>query len=170
MDALRPEPQVPDLALPAVHTKASRLEPLIEVEPVEPTFELAPPPARAVTGVRSWPCPVCQFELPRDQRVCPECGERMFDEAMLVPFDHVRGVPTLPHARLEETTVPGLWVDAADLLPVFLAKRLLLYPLLFAFFANLLVPCRFHSTGACLLLAVVGLVGMYANRKCGRLP
>jgi hypothetical protein len=169
MRDLRPEPQVPDLAMPAVHTKVSRLAPRAEAEIVEPSFELAPPPARAVTGVRSWPCPVCQCELPRDQRVCPECGERMFDEAMLVPYDHVRGVPTLPHARFEETTESAFWVHAADLLPVFVAKRLLLYPLLFAFFANLLVPCRFHSTGACLLLAVVGLVGMWANRKCGRL-
>lgn len=89
----------------------------------------------------------------------------MFDEAMLVPFDVERGVPTLPHARATAEPPAQFLVHVADVLPMGVAKRVLLYPLLFAFFANLLVPCRFHSTGACLLLAAVGLLGVYANRK-----
>lgn len=131
----------------------------------EPTIELAViPPRLVVTGVRSWPCPVCQCELPREQYVCPECGERMTDELAFMGSGHL---PT-PEAGLTTEGPSGFLVQAADILPMAVAKRLLVYPLLFAFFANLFVPCRFHSTGSCLLLASLGLLGVYANHKCGR--
>jgi hypothetical protein len=123
------------------------------------------------TGVRSWPCPTCQAEVPRDQRICAECGERLFDESMLLTFDPVRGVPVLPLAVREPDHVRGASSFAShvvDVLPRSIAKRLFVYPLLFAFFCNLLVPCRFHETGLCLFVAGIGLLGLWANGRAGR--
>ena len=123
------------------------------------------------TGVRSWPCPTCQAEVPRDQRICAECGERLFDESMLLSFDAVRGVPVLPLAVRESADLgaPASFAShVADVLPRSMAKRLFVYPLLFAFFCNLLVPCRFHETGLCLFVAGLGLFALWANAKAGR--
>lgn len=158
-------PVVPELAVPSVVT---RVAPRLDAEPEEPILELAVEPARpAATGVRSWPCPVCQVEVPRDQRICPDCGERMFDEAMLLPFDaSAVGTSMAPYAKVAPKE---RWLsEIADLLPMSVAKRVFVYPLLFAFFANLFIPCRFHSTGACALLALLGLIGVYANAKIAR--
>lgn len=168
-------PVVPDLDLGAhvrVRPEAARALGALEREHREIEIELADVGVKHVaTGVRSWPCPTCQAEVPRNERICAECGERLFDESMLLPFDPVRGVPVLPLAVRESSDVRGplsFASQVADVLPRSIAKRLLVYPLLFAFFCNLLVPCRFHETGLCLFVAGVGLFGLWANAKAAR--
>ena len=168
-------PVVPDLDLDAhvrVRPEGARASGVFEGEPQPIEIELADVGVKHVaTGVRSWPCPTCQAEVPRDQRICAECGERLFDESMLLAFDPVRGVPVLPLAVRESADARGplsFASQVADVLPRSIAKRLLVYPLLFAFFCNLLIPCRFHETGLCLLVAGVGIFGLWANTKVGR--
>lgn len=171
----RSVPPVPDLDLQGharLRSVESRRSTNVQSESPPLEIELADIGVKHVaTGVRSWPCPTCQAEVPRDQRICAECGERLFDESMLLTFDPVRGVPVLPLAVRESADLraPASFAShVADVLPRSVAKRLFVYPLIFAFFCNLLVPCRFHETGLCLLAAGVGLLGLWANGRTGR--
>lgn len=163
-------PVVPDLVLPPPADGASASKaPAVADDALDlPELELAVAPVRAhATGVRSLPCPVCQAELGADVRVCPECGERLFDADLVVPFDGGRAMVPVRAASVVREPV-GLADELASSFPMAAAKRVLVYPLLLAFFANLLVPCRFHSTWACLLVSAVGLVGVVANVRARR--
>ncbi len=169
---------VPDLELPpsAPAAACARAE-APEGEP--PAIELSEVPARRIyTGVRSRGCPVCQTELPLAQRICHECGERLFEEGLVLSAEGQRAPLVGPSYGLprgatwttpaQPVPVSGPLAVVADHLPMSVAKRLLLYPLLAVFFCNLLIPCRFHQTGFALALALVGLLGVVAHHKTGR--
>lgn len=162
-------PAVPELDLstdrhsPRPPRALAMVEPSLDDDPRDaPPLELSVEPSRPhATGVRSWPCPVCQTELARDVLRCPECGERLGQDPFAVP-------PSYALAPTANRASAPFWDEAAALLPIGVAKRLLVYPLLLAFFANLLVPCRFHATLPCLFLAAIGLVGVVASHVVGR--
>jgi hypothetical protein len=163
-------PAVPDLVLPPLPDSASTPRASeVACDTLDlPELELAVAPVRAhATGVRSLPCPVCQAELGADVGVCPECGERLFDADLVAPFDGGRAMVPVRAASIVRELVT-LADEVATSFPMAAAKRVLVYPLLLAFFANLLVPCRFHSTWACLLVSAVGLVGVAANVRARR--
>jgi hypothetical protein len=162
-------PVVPDLILPsrAAASGVAGPRPSVgaEAAPDTPELELAVEPLRPhATGVRSLPCPVCQAELAADVGVCPECGERLFDADLVVPVDGGRAMVQVRAASVVREP-HGLAEEVSSHFPMAVAKRVLVYPLLFAFFANLLIPCRFHSTWACLVVSLVGLVGVVANLR-----
>ncbi len=163
-------PEVPELALATTKVRAVSSGQVTKVSRVsfdddprdEPSLELAIEPRRPdATGVRSWPCPVCQAELPRDVFTCPECGERMMDD----PFAPYSAYVVAPDSAIAPRPAPRWLQEVADVLPIGVAKRIFVYPLLFAFFANLFVPCRFHSTGVCVLIAAIGFLGVIAHHR-----
>ena len=123
-------------------------------------LELAATPRwHVATGVRSKACPVCLCELSVGQWVCHECGERLGVDHGLV----VAGAAFAERASPGQEPHRGALEAVAGAVPMAVGKRLLLYPLLAAFFCNLLIPCRFHQTGACLLLALAGAVVVFAH-------
>ncbi|HQY62852.1 MAG: hypothetical protein IPF92_07230 [Myxococcales bacterium] len=162
---LPPDLPVPELDLPpprGVEGEAPR------VEPGEP-LELADAPAwHVATGVRTRACPVCQCELGLTQWACHECGERLGADSGLALAGST--VPARGDWRAEPPHAGGRGALAAiaDAVPLGVGKRLLLYPLLAAFFCNLLIPCRFHETWACLVLALFGGVVVAAHRVAYR--
>jgi len=163
---LPPDLPVPELDLArAVEAPPRAVEAPRIVEPPSAApggaLELAVAPRwHVATGVRSKACPVCLCELSLAQWVCHECGERLGVDHGLV----VAGAPWAerPSGR-QPRRLHGALQALADAAPMSVGKRLLLYPLLAIFFCNLLIPCRFHQTGACLLLALVGAVIVLAH-------
>lgn len=163
---------VPELDLPrAVEVPSYAVEVPSRPEPEVPLELAALPGWHVATGVRSKPCPVCLAELPLTQSVCHECGERLVEESGLV----VAGSSWTSPARVARQATPapppprtGALVALADAIPLGVGKRLLLYPLLAIFFCRLLIPCRFHETGVCLLLALFGGLVVVAHRKVYR--
>jgi len=156
-------PEVPELAPVAAKPRVVREQREIvafDDDPRDaPSLELAVVPQRPhATGVRSRPCPVCETELARDVLRCPECGEPMPECPLVMPHSYALAYePPSPRSPFFE--------EVASVLPTSFAKRLFVYPLLLAFFANLLVPCRFHGTFACLALSLVGLLGLFAHHR-----
>lgn len=165
-----PDLPVPDLDLPPV----VEAPPVAEALPRVEAPRLVPPPTdgpgsalelavaprwHVATGVRSKACPVCLCELSLAQWVCHECGERLGVDHGLV----VAGAPWAERASAPRAPLHGALQGLADAVPMSVGKRLLLYPLLAIFFCNLLIPCRFHQTGACLLLALAGAVVVLAH-------